>query len=99
MPILKFGKAIKLDDIGITALTESLKWAMTVDTVRISEARRLRTETCASADCESKLPMTIRYFPGGPSEPIVQIMRASDICIHCATKMYIWGIELGAALK
>jgi hypothetical protein len=73
--------------------------AMTVDTVSISEACRLRTETCAAADCESQLPMTIRYFPGGPSEPIVQIMRASDICIHCATKMYIWGIELGAALK
>jgi hypothetical protein len=75
-----------LDHISIAAATQPM----------ISQM--IETTTCAGPTCNTQLPMRYTYYVGGPSSPIIQIAREQDLCLYCATKMFLAAGDLASAL-
>ena len=83
-------------------LLASLAW---MDTLWLSAgptrmiSQMIEIATCADPACTAKLPMRFTYYIDGPSEPIIRITREADVCLHCATKMFLAAGDLVHALN
>ena len=59
----------------------------------------IKIASCSEPTCATKLPMRFTYYIDGPSEPIIRITREADVCLHCATKMFLAAGDLAHALN